>query len=173
MITLAMAQPVEVAIKQRINSLMEELSRSIDVSYIKGDEPIMPDRTLDEIFDELNGAEWDLLRLRALRDKANNEVFVDWTVDGSVPMTIAMAINCAKNMRTRFQQYKNLAGKNPNPIGSRYESDNITQITYAPADYKAKALQLERQVNALSIAIDRANNTHDLDFDAGAYLEGI
>jgi hypothetical protein len=52
-------------------------------------------------------------------------------------------------------------------------SDMLARVTYDPAFYQHQAKKLERQVNALSIAIDKANQTVQLEFDASPYLEGL
>jgi len=85
----------------------------------------------------------------------------------------------AKQFRERLNLYRQMARENPNvhavtnfrSFGSG--SDMLARVTYDPAFYQHQAKKLERQVNALSIAIDKANQTVQLEFDASPYLEGL
>lgn len=168
-----MAQPVEVAIVKKLDNLNKEMVNIRESTYAKGETPEPTEVTPEDIFAQMDALETDLLKIRYLRDKANHETLVAWSLDGAEPMTIAQAIARAKMMRARLIIYRDMAAKSANALSTRWSAENLTKVNYNPRDYVAKADQLERQVNALSIAIDTANIGVTIDFDASPYLEGL
>jgi hypothetical protein len=169
-----MAQPVEVAISKKIDNLNAELKQAMEITWRKDSEPIMPERDVATIFAEIDVLEADLLKLRTLRDEANLVATVSWRLTPADKlMSVTEALGRVKQMRSRLQLYRNMSCANPNATITRWDENNLNQITYQPAVYKTKADQLEKQVNALSMAIDIANVKQMVDFDASAYVEGL
>lgn len=179
MITLAMAQPLEAQIRTRISELKRELEQNKTVIFQRGEEAILPERTVEVILAELDGLEQDLRRLRSLRDRANVATVVPWRDEETTSLTINEALELARMMRDRRELYLELGMANPNPqtrVKTRFgdvSAQELEKPTYDPKVYRALADKLERRVNALSLAIDRANNETTIPFDASAYLEGI
>ena len=179
MISLSMAQPLEASIRNRQAELRQELDNSLKVSYVKGETPLMPPRKVEDILKDMEKVERDLRRLRVARDLANHQAVVAWKIEGYDKLSIAEALELAKQFRERLNLYRQMARENPNvhsvvnfrSFGSG--SDMLARVTYDPAFYQHQAKKLERQVNALSIAIDKANQTVQLEFDASPYLEGL
>ena len=179
MISLSMAQPLEASIRNRLVELRQELDSSLKVIYVKGETPVMPPRKVDEILEDMDKVEGDLRRLRVTRDLANHQAIVAWKIEGYDKLSIAEALELAKQLRERLNLYRQMARENPNvhsvvhlrSFGSGTEM--LGRVTYEPAFYQHHAKKLERQVNALSIAIDKANQTVQLEFDASPYLEGL
>lgn len=176
-ITLAMAQPIEAQLAKRVEELRRKVYEVSEVEWCRGETVMYPEQTVEAVVEELVQTEHDLITLRVLRDAANINTEVRWSLVEDKPlMNITEAIATAKGMRRLLGIYEELAGKNPNITSSsgRFSSsDNLRKLTFDPRIYSDAVETMKRQVNALSLAIDQANQTVTLDFDASKYLEGL
>lgn len=177
-ILLTMAQPLEALLVKTSNDLQKSIMDAAVVEYHKNETPVATTWKLSTLIAEYKKVESDLISLRALRTAANCEVFVDWESDlFNSELCITEAIELAKSMRRTLALYEKLAGMNPNvvSVGNRYDksADNLRKITFNPEVFKKEADELRKSVNALSFAIDLANQQTTIDFDASPYLSGL
>lgn len=183
-ITLDMAQPLDKQIKLRLAALYKELNTNMEVTYRRGEEPELPDRKVEIILDEITKLEADRRRLLILRDKANLENEVPWAIfpNNATRITITEGLYLVKDMRATLSLLNSMSSGPSKPTShlraymarqGNTVADEITEPTYDVVEYRKKAETLERKVNALSIALDKANQTTVLDFDASDYFDGL
>jgi hypothetical protein len=162
-ISLLEALPLRNSISRRIHELLQERDRVAFVEFEKGDEYEKPERTVDDVTKELNVVRNDFRLLDVLVAKANLEAKVIWD---NKEISIVEAIELAKQLRgeaVKLKQY-GISKKQ-----ERKQSYGETKTVYRKAMFEPSALEkeglkLERLANRLSLAIEKANHLHEIEF---------
>ncbi|MFP3726397.1 hypothetical protein U8V72_14510 [Priestia filamentosa] len=166
-ITLAQALPVRNAISRRIQELLQERNRVAFAEAEKGEKYEAPSRNIDDVTTELREARADYRTLDVLVARENLKATVQW--DGG-EITLVEAIELAKQVRGEVKSLKDFGNrkkqerKSSNGWGSS-ESNVIIHALYDPEIYRKAALKSEREVNRLSMEIDKKNHSVEFEFE--------
>lgn len=166
-ITLAQALPVRNSISRRIHELLQERNRVAFAEVEKGEKYEQPARSIDTVTKELNEVRADFRKLDVLVAKENLKATIQW--DGK-EITIIEAIELAKQIRGEVKDLKNFGNRNKQERKSsngwgNSEANIIVYALYEPEEYRKAALKLEREVNRLSLEIDRKNHFVEFEFE--------
>lgn len=164
-ISLLEALPLRNTISRRIQDLLSERDTVAFVQYEKGEEYEKPDRTVDEVTEELNEVRRDFRKLDVLVYQANLEAKITWDDE---EISIAEAIELAKQLRGEAGRLKSYAKSKKQERNHNYGSDTIIyeKAMFDPAEMQKRVLKLEKMANRLSLNIEKANHTHSIEFAA-------
>jgi hypothetical protein len=165
--TLAEVLPIRASMGKRLQELEEERMQNSTVTTPKGEIVVFPDRTVDQITEEINELRADIRELDFAILEANMNNRVEW--DGE-EITIMQAISIVKDMRSELKEIRRLA-RTQKEVVERWGDSAVTRATFDPEAYRKKAERLERQANKLSSMIDRANFDVMIDIDLSKYAD--
>lgn len=168
MISLAEA----VKLKSILNKKTQELSHEIDrISHTiveKGEQPKMPERTLQQVEVELATVRKDARTLDRLIYRANIDNHVSFNGE---ELPLVEAIELATQLRAEAQQAKELGmSEKETYMHSAGEITLYRIALYDPAIYRTRANELEKQAHRLSNAINAKNYQVEIEFDDSAYF---
>jgi hypothetical protein len=173
-ITLAQALPVRNSISRRIQELLRERSRVAFVEAEKGEQYEKPQRSIEEVTKELEETRADYRTLDVLVSQENLRATVNW--DGK-EISLVEAIELAKQIRGEVNVLKDFGNrqkqerKSAQGWGGNTDANVIVHALYDPEQYRKAALKLEREVNRLSLEIDKKNHGVEFTFvNADKYI---
>ena len=164
-ISLLEALPLRNTISRRIQDLLSERDSVAFVQFEKGEEYEKPERTVDEVTDELNEVRRDFRKLDVLVYQANLEARITWDNE---KISIAEAIELAKQLRGEAGRIKHYANSKKQERNHGYGSDIIIyeKAMFDPAEMQKRVIKLEKMANRLSLDIEKANHIHTIEFEA-------
>lgn len=167
-INLAEAVKLKSILTKKIQDLQFEMRNASHVVVEKGEEPKQPNPSLAELEQELATVRKDSRKLDALIYRANIEHTV---VFQDEKMPIVEAIELATQLRAEAQFAKELG---QNEKESFFHSSGETILyrvaLFEPADYRTRAIELEKLAHRLSNNINAANYSVVIDFDDTKYF---
>lgn len=175
LITLAEALPLRVQLARKIRELRDERRESSTVVLAGEDDPqidnLLPQRTMDEITEELTTVMKDYINLDQAINMKNISETITWK---EKEICILSAINLAKEWRHELEEFKRFAAKakierNTNPYRSE-PINSITKALFDPKTYKDKVASLERELARLSSTIEKKNHQVEFEFAAEQYM---
>lgn len=165
-ISLLEALPLRNSISRRIQELLQERDRVAYVEFEKGEEYETPDKTIEEVTNELNEVRNDYRHLDLVVTKANLEAKVVWD---DQEITITEAIELAKQLRGeahKIKSYGNSKKQDRKPQNYGETRTVYRKAMFEPSKLQKEGLKLERIANRLSLAIEKANHIHTIEFAA-------
>ncbi|AII28103.1 hypothetical protein LD13_gp246 [Bacillus phage Bobb] len=165
------ALPLKKAISRKLHELVHERDNIAYVTARKDEEYEKPERTFEEVTEELNDVRDDYRKVSLKIAAANSGAIVE-TSTGTV-YTLVEALELAKQMRAEAALLKRFGQSKKTERLPSYNSSEV-EYKYAqfdPKSLKAKGEELEKFANSLSNAIERANHTHYISFgNADKYM---
>lgn len=115
---------------------------------------------VDELTERIDNLRHAIHLLSMKIAEANRTTNVDFSFYGKDKLTIADAINLARQLHDEIDELAFLASrpKQPQPHRNHFSNETLYErATFDVDKYRAKADQLRRLANRLSLEIDRAN----------------
>lgn len=166
------ALPLKNAISRKLHELVREREDIAFVTAQKGEEYEKPERTFEEVTEELNDVRDDYRKISLKIAAANSGSTVE-TSTGTV-YTIVEALELAKQLRAEADILKRYGRAKRTERVNNYTSNSEVEYKYAqfdPKTLKAQGEELEKFANSLSNAIERANHTNYISFgNADKYM---
>lgn len=168
-LSLAEAVKLKSVLAKRIHELEEEMDRVAFVEVEKGSKVSKQVRSLPKVEVEIDEIRKDFRLLDKLMYRANFENRVDFNGE---ELAIVEAIELATQLRAKARKFKEFgaAVKEEHQFGYGEGLPLIKLAMFDPEEYRVKAVELERQANRLSNAINTKNYTVILDFDSEKYF---
>lgn len=168
-LSLAEAVKLKSVLAKRIHELEEEMYRVSFVEIEKGGKVPKQPRTLGMVEKDIDEVRLDFRILDKLMYQANIENTVDFNGE---ELTIVEAIELATQLRAKARKFKEFgaASKEEYPYSYGEGIPLIKLAMFDPEEYRLKAIEMERQANRLSNAINTKNYTVELDFDSEKYF---
>ncbi|MGM9944735.1 MAG: hypothetical protein ACI33M_07325 [Lysinibacillus sp.] len=168
MISLAEAVKLKSILNKKTQELISEI-RSVSHTIVeKGEEPKMPERTLQQIDTELQDVRNDARLLDRLIYEANVQNTISF--EGQ-QYTLVEAIELAIQLRAQTSLYKELGtSEKESFFHSSGETTFYRVALYEPNDYREKANELEKSAHRLSNAINAKNYQVQITFDDSKYF---
>lgn len=162
-ISLLEALPLRNSINRRIQELLQERDRVAYVEFEKDEKYELPERTFDNVTTELNKTREDYRQLDVLVTKANIDAKVKWD---EKEISITEAIELAKQLRGEANKLKAYGMVKKQERKQSYgETKTIyRKALFEPSKMQEQGLKLERLANRLSLAIEKANHLHTIEF---------
>lgn len=168
MISLAEAVKLKSILNKKKQELITEIHSASHTVVEKGEEPKIPERTLQQIDAELQDIRRDARILDRLIYEANiqNTVFFE-----NQEYSLVEAIELAIQLRAQTSLYKDL-GTSEKETFFHSSGDTIFYrvALYEPNDYREKAIELEKSAHRLSNAINAKNYQVQINFDDSKYF---
>lgn len=166
-LTLAELLPLKVTLSKLLHEKLEERERVAYVEFAKGDEEILPERTFEQLTDEIREVREDYRNIDYIIAKANVNNHVEWE-DGKLP--IIEAIELAKQLRGEAHLLKEFGRRKPIERITRYHMEESTyrKVLYDPNKMRSRAEKLEKKANRLSMAIEKRNHQVEAVFEAAS-----
>ncbi|UJL46904.1 hypothetical protein KFZ58_02860 [Virgibacillus sp. NKC19-16] len=153
-------------IQEKIN----ERENAAYVEFAKGDDEVLPDKSFDQLTEELKLVRKDYRKIDYLIAKANIDHIIKWE-DGD--LSIAEAIELAKQLRGEVNLLKRFGMNKPiDRLGNYHMQETIyRKALFDPSKLKERAMKLEKKANRLSMAIEKQNHQVEVEFaEAEQYL---
>ncbi len=168
-LSLAEAVKLKSVLAKRIHELEEEMDRVAFVDIEKGSKKPKQQRTLSKVEEEIDEIRTDFRLLDKLMYRANYENEVEFNGEN---LTIVEAIELATQLRAKARKCKGFgtAVKEEHQYGYGESVPVVRLAMFEPEEYRVKAVELERQANRLSNAINTKNYSIVLDFDSEKYF---
>ncbi|MDN7227447.1 hypothetical protein QWY22_04295 [Planococcus liqunii] len=168
-LSLAEAVKLKSVLAKRIQELEEEMYRVSYVEIEKGTKVPKQARTLSMVEQEIDEIRSDFRLLDKLMYQANIENEIDFNGEA---LTIVEAIELATQMRAKARKFKEFGAASKEELTYSFgEGTPLVRLAmFDPEEYRLKALELERQANRLSNAINSKNYAVELDFDSEKYF---
>ena len=168
MISLAEAVKLKSILNKKTQELISEI-RSVSHTIVeKGEEPKMPERTLQQIDTELQDVRNDARLLDRLIYEANIQNTISF--EGQ-QYTLVEAIELAIQLRSQTSLYKDLGTSDKESLFHNTGDAIFYRIAlYDPNEYREKANELERSAHRLSNAINAKNYQVQINFDDSKYF---
>lgn len=168
MISLAEAVKLKSILNKKKQELISEIHSVSHAIVEKGEEPKIPERTLDTIDAELGDIRRDARILDRLIYEANIQNSITFENEN---YTLVEAIELAIQLRAQAALYKEL-GLSEKESFFHGSGDTIFYrvALYDPNEYRVKANELEKSAHRLSNAINAKNYQVQVDFDDSKYF---
>lgn len=168
-LSLAEAVKLKSVLAKRIHELEEEMYRVAFVEIEKGGKVPKQPRTLEKVEKDIDEIRSDFRLLDRLMYQANIENTVDFNGE---ELTIVEAIELATQLRAKARKFKEFgaASKEEYPYSYGEGTPLIKLAMFDPEEYRLKTIEMERQANRLSNAINTKNYTVELAFDSEKYF---
>ena len=168
MISLAEAVKLKSILNKKTHELISEI-RSVSHTIVeKGEEPKMPERTMQQIDSELQDVRNDARLLDRLIYEANVQNTVSF--EGQ-QYTLVEAIELAIQLRSQTSLYKDLGTSDKESLFHNTGDAIFYRIAlYDPNEYREKANELEKSAHRLSNAINAKNYQVQINFDDSKYF---
>lgn len=156
-------------ISRRIQELIKERTEVAVISVPKGEKYEKPNRTVEDLTEELNEVRSHFRQLDVAMATANLQHTFEWNQQ---PITIMEGIELAKQMRGELHELKRLGSRKKQDYSPHFgEIVMVEYALYDPSKYQEKAKKWERKVNLLSSLIEAQNHQVAFDFPpATVYL---
>lgn len=160
------------------NKIQEKASERRELSVIAldtFDSSFSINSNVDKLTEEINKLISDLSNLLTKIAQANdvNTVdFFDMDEQNGTKLTVSKALTLVKLWRDELSELKKLSKRQPTRLVQGYPGNSSFYefATYDTEKYKILALQLEKNINCLSSAIDLAGYEYEIDFDISEYM---
>ena len=168
MISLAEAVKLKSTLNKKTQELISEI-RSVSHTIVEeGEEPKIPERSLQQIDTELQDVRNDARLLDRLIYEANIQNTISF--EGQ-QYTLVEAIELAIQLRAQTSLYKELGTSDKEAFfHSSGETSFYRVALYEPNDYREKANELEKSAHRLSNAINAKNYQVQIHFDDSKYF---
>lgn len=168
-LSLAEAVKLKSVLAKRIHELEEEMDRVAFVEVEKGSKVPKQVRSLAKVEVEIDEIRKDFRLLDKLMYRANFENEVNFNGE---ELAIVEAIELATQLRAKARKFKEFgaAAKEEHQFGYGEGLPLIKRAMFDPEEYRVKAVELERQANRLSNAINTKNYSIALEFDSEKYF---
>lgn len=169
-LTLAELLPLKVTMSKLIQDKINERGNAAYVEFAKGEKEALPDKTFDQLTEELKQIRDDYRKIDFLIAKANTDHILNWE-DGEV--FIAEAIELAKQLRGEANLLKRFGDSKPIDRVATYHIQETfyRKALFDPGKLKERASKLEKKANRLSMAIEKKNHQVEVEFSgADKYL---
>ncbi|MDN7242790.1 hypothetical protein QWY14_13335 [Planococcus sp. N028] len=171
MTNLSLAESVKLksVLAKRIHELEEEMDRVAFVEVEKGRKVPKQVRSLSQVEQEIDEIRKDFRLLDKLMYRANIENEV---VFNDEKLAIVEAIELATQLRAKARKCKEFGAAAEEELQYGYGEGVpvIRRAMFDPEEYRLKAVELERQANRLSNAINNKNYSIEVDFDSEKYF---
>lgn len=165
-ISLLEALPLRNSISRRIQELLQERDRVAYVEFEKGEDHETPEKTIEEVTNELNEVRNDYRQLDLVVTATNIVAKIEWN-GGEI--TITEAIELAKQLRgeaNKLKSYGNSKRVDRKPQNYGETRTIYRKAMFEPSKLQKEGLKLERIANRLSLAIEKANHNQMIEFPA-------
>ncbi|MFF5995343.1 MULTISPECIES: hypothetical protein [unclassified Lysinibacillus] len=168
MISLAEAVKLKSILNKKKQELISEIHSVSHTIVEKGEEPKIPERTLQVIDAELQEIRNDSRTLDRLIYEANIQNTIMFENEA---YTLVEAIELAIQLRSQASLYKDL-GSSEKESFFHGSGDTIFYrvALYEPNEYRVNANELEKSAHRLSNAINAKNYQVQIDFDDSKYF---
>ncbi|PSL41510.1 hypothetical protein B0H99_102194 [Planomicrobium soli] len=168
-LSLAEAVKLKSVLAKRIHELEEEMDRVAFVEVEKGSRVPKQSRSLVQVEQEIEELRKDFRLLDKLMYRANIENEVNFNGE---TLAIVEAIELATQLRAKARKFKMFGAAVKEEIQYGYGEGIplVRRATFDPEEYRLKAVELERNANRLSNAINNKNYSIELDFDSEKYF---
>lgn len=163
-ISLLEALPLRNSISRRIQDLLQERDRVAYVEFEKGEEYYLPEKSFDQVTQQLSETRKDYRQLDVLVTQANLNAKVQWD---EKDISITEAIEEAKQLRGEANKLKGygMSKKQERKPQSFGETNTVyRKAMFDPSEKQKEGLKLERMANRLSLAIEKANHNYMIEF---------
>ena len=168
MISLAEAVKLKSILNKKTQELISEIHNASHTVVEKGEEPKIPERTLQQIDTELQDVRNDARLLDRLIYEANIQNTISF--EGQ-QYTLVEAIELAIQLRAQTSLYKDLGTSDKESLFHNTGDAIFYRIAlYDPNEYREKANQLEKSAHRLSNAINAKNYQVQINFDDSKYF---
>ena len=168
MISLAEAVKLKSILNKKTQELISEIRNVSHTIVEKGEEPKMPERTLQQIDTELQDVRNDARLLDRLIYEANIQNTISF--EGQ-QYTLVEAIELAIQLRSQTSLYKDLGTSDKESLFHNNGDAIFYRVAlYEPNDYREKANELEKLAHRLSNAINAKNYQVQIHFDDSKYF---
>lgn len=168
MISLAEAVKLKSILNKKTQELISEIHSVSHTIVEKGEEPKMPERTLQQIDTELQDVRNDARLLDRLIYEANVQNTISF--EGQA-YTLVEAIELAIQLRAQTSLYKELGTSDKEAFFHSSGDTTFYRVAlYEPNDYREKAIELEKSAHRLSNAINAKNYQVQINFDDSKYF---
>ncbi|TWT01504.1 hypothetical protein [Planomicrobium sp. CPCC 101079] len=168
-LSLAEAVKLKSVLAKRIHELEEEMDRVAFVEVEKGSKVPKQVRSLAKVEQEMDEIRKDFRLLDKLMYRSNIDNEIDFNGEA---MAIVEALELATQLRAKARKYKEFGAAAEEELQYGYGEGIpvIRRAMFDPEEYRLKAVDLERQANRLSNAINSKNYSIELDFDSEKYF---
>ncbi|MCJ1908557.1 hypothetical protein [Planococcus ruber] len=168
-VSLAEAVKLKSILAKRIHELEEEMVRVSFAEIEKGGSLPKQARSIADAEYDLENVRKDFRTLDKLMYEANISHVIEFNGEA---LTIVEAIEYATQLRAKARLYKvfGASKKEEFPYNFGEAAALIRVALFDPEEYRLKALDIERQANRLSNAINAKNYTIALNFDGSTYF---
>lgn len=168
MISLAEAVKLKSILNKKTHELISEIHNASHTVVEKGEEPKIPERTLQQIDLELQDVRNDARLLDRLIYEANIQNTISF--EGQ-QYTLVEAIELAIQLRSQTSLYKDLGTSDKESLFHNTGDAIFYRIAlYDPNEYREKANELEKSAHRLSNAINAKNYQVQINFDDSKYF---
>ena len=168
MISLAEAVKLKSILNKKTHELISEIHSASRTVVEKGEEPKIPERTLQQIDTELQDVRNDARLLDRLIYEANIQNTISF--EGQ-QYTLVEAIELAIQLRSQTSLYKDLGSSDKEEFYDTSGDAIFYRVTlYEPNEYREKAIELEKLAHRLSNAINAKNYQVQINFDDSKYF---
>ena len=168
MISLAEAVKLKSILNKKTHELISEIRNASHTVVEKGEEPKIPERTLQQIDTELQDVRNDARLLGRLIYEANIQNTISF--EGQ-QYTLVEAIELAIQYRSQTSLYKDLGTSDKESLFHNTGDAIFYRIAlYDPNEYREKANELEKLAHRLSNAINAKNYQVQINFDDSKYF---
>lgn len=167
--------------KARLHELLEERGRSASVSYREEDKEYVqwPERTVEEISDEVRFVQKQLRDLTWALSKANTEIKSGFTLDGE-ELHLGQLVSFLQQARTEQKQLEHLGKLQSKKVRSKERQHvanewtwidyfMVEDVLFDTAEMKKRADELKKTIDKAQLTVDRLNITHEIDFVDAEY----
>lgn len=168
-LSLAEAVKLKSVLAKRIHELEEEMDRVAFIEVEKGTKAPKQNRSLAAVEADIDEIRKDFRLLDRLMYQANIDNKVEFNGE---ELVIVEAIELATQLRAKASKIKEFgsASKEEHQYGYGEGLPLIRLAMFEPEEYRLKAIELERQANRLSNAINTKNYSVELEFDSEKYF---
>ena len=168
MISLAEAVKLKSILNKKTQELISEIHSVSHTIVEKGEEPKVPERTLQQIDLELQDVRNDARLLDRLIYEANIQNTISF--EGQ-EYTLVEAIELAIQLRSQTALYKELGTSEKESFFHNSGDAIFYRVAlYEPNDYRQKANELEKSAHRLSNTINAKNYQVQINFDDSKYF---
>ena len=168
MISLAEAVKLKSILNKKTHELISEIHSASRTVVEKGEEPKIPERTLQQIDTELQDVRNDARLLDRLIYEANIQNTISF--EGQ-QYTLVEAIELAIQLRSQTSLYKDLGTSDKESLFHNTGDAIFYRVAlYDPNEYREKANELEKSAHRLSNAINAKNYQVQINFDDSKYF---
>ncbi|MFC7686729.1 hypothetical protein [Ureibacillus sp. GCM10028918] len=168
-IPLAEGVKLKSILTKKIQELIGEIHHVSHTVVEKGQEPKSSGRTIPEVETELAQVRKDSRILDKLIYRANIDNSVSFKGED---LAIVEAIELASQLRAEASLYKHL-GQSEKESLYHSASDSVifyNVAMYDPAEYRKRAIELEKEAHRLSNSINAKNYQVEIEFDDSNYV---